>query len=191
MIEHSFIYEFIQYHQIYGYVLAFLFMAFEGDAPLFVFGFATQQGLFNPLVVFIFLYSGTVIGDAFWYYLGLHGSKFPRIARYANRLASPLDTHIQERPFRTIFFSQFVYGIHHAIWIRAGLIKAPIKRLVKIDIFASIFWVLIVGGLGFAAGTTVLPIGKYVRYTELVLLICLVLFFVIQHFLSKFSKKEL
>lgn len=191
MTEHGFLTTFLLDHQYLGYALAFLFMVFEGDAPLFVFGFLAHEGAFNPGVLFLFLYSGTVIGDAMWYFLGRRVSNVSFIARWANRLASPLDDHIQNHPIKTIFFSQFAYGIHHAIWIRAGLIKAPIRYLVKIDILSSIVWVLVIGGLGYASSATLLPIGKYVKYAELILLVAFLAFMVLQHYLSKLSKKQL
>lgn len=191
MTEHGFLTTFLINYQILGYGIAFLLMVFEGDAPLFVLGFLAYQGAFNPWILFVFLYAGTVIGDIMWYFVGRKVSNVSFAARWANRLAAPLDEHIKERPARTIFFSQFVYGIHHAIWIRAGLLKAPIKHLIKIDVLASIAWVLIIGGLGYVSSASLWPIGKYVKYGEILLLVGFAIFLIIQHYLSKLSKKKI
>ncbi|MFZ2500972.1 MAG: VTT domain-containing protein [Minisyncoccia bacterium] len=191
MIEHLGIYNFILDHQTLGYLLAFFFMVIEGDTPLFIFGFLAQQGLFDFSLVFLFLYSGAVIGDVGWYLVGRSIPETSLIARWANRLASPLDHHVQNNPAKTIFFSKFIYGIHHAIWVRAGLIKAPLRHLVKIDLFSSAVWVLVIGGLGYISSASLYPIGKYTKYAELLMLAVFVGFFILQHYLAKLSKKNI
>lgn len=189
---HSFLVELLGSWDWLGYVGGFLAMVIEGDGPLFVFGFLTQQGVFNLPLMAVSLYAGTVVGDALWYLLGRHfltRSKF--LQKWTDKLAKPFDDHLRDHPFRTIFLSQFVYGIHHALWVRMGHLNLDLKRLVKIDLITSLVWVVIVGGLGYWSGFTLLPIGKYVKYTEYLLLGGLVVFVVFQHYIDRVAKKNL
>src|SRR3989344_4085027 len=185
---------FLQYIVVWkplGYILAFIALALEGEGPLFVFGFLTAQGFFDPFLMFLVLYAGTVFGDAGWFALGHYVTRFKVLRIWADRLATPFDEHLRERPFKTIFFSQFIYGIHHAIWVRAGSLGLPFVRLMRPDALASIFWVFIVGGLGNGASLSLWPIAKFLRYGEIILLFGLILFILFQKFVTKYIRRRL
>lgn len=176
----------------WGYPLAFFTMLVEGDFFIFIFGFLTQIGLYDPLVMYLTLYAGAIVGDVMWYMVG---SKFKHLPRFINawveKISPPFDDHLRNRTLRTLFFSKFTYGFHRAFFVRAGMLKLPLKRFVKIDLIASVPWILIVGGLGYISGASYVLIKHYVKFIEVTLLGAVVIFVVIQHYLAKLSKRKL
>ncbi|MFQ5851619.1 MAG: hypothetical protein ACE5JU_13680 [Candidatus Binatia bacterium] len=66
----------------------------------------------------------------------------------------------------TIFISNFAYGFHPLVLIRAGLLRLPLGKLAKADLISTLFWIFIVGSLGFFIqpvlflGEAVSPLGR-------------------------------
>lgn len=179
-----------------GYSLVFLGMTLEGDMILFTIGFLTQQGLLDVPYVFLFAVAGAVAGDVAWYWLGSKLKTpyrlFSLIRRWIDRASPPLDEHLVNRTMHTIFVSKFVYGFNHLILMRAGMLRLRLKSFIKANIIATIFWVLVVGGLGYLSGASFILIRRYLRFAEIALLIGLAIFFTLWHFvITKRLEKEL
>ena len=189
---HSLLTHYLTIWRPLGYLLAFLAMIFEGDGVLFIIGFLTHEGLFDPFNIYLTLLMGVLVGDSLWYWLGLKvnvSSLF--FGRWAEKIAKPFDDHLIGRPFRTIFISKFIYGLHHAILIRAGELKLRWNTLIKDDFLPAVLWVLSIGGLGYLSSASFTLVKHYVRFSEIALLIGLVVFFTIWHFIASSSKKKL
>lgn len=175
-----------------GYALVFLGMVFEGDGVLFAAAFLTHQGFFDLLDMFTVVFAGVIFGDFLWYWLGKKFYASSTIfASWAKRIATPFDVHIVDRPFHTIFISKFMYGFHHLILMRAGALGIGAKKLFKIDVFATILWMFIVGSLGFLSSISFFTIKHYLRSIEIFLLLGVVVLLSIQHFIAGRLKKKL
>ena len=171
-------------------LIVFIGMIIEGDILLFTAAFLSAQGLFNPFELFGAVFAGVLTGDYLWYWAGMNLlPKFPMLAQWAEHLGKPLDHHLENRPFHTILISKFAYGIHHAVLMRAGVVGLNAKKLMRIDFGASLVWIAIVGGLGYFSSLSVGLFRHYIRFAEVVLLIALVLFIGISHFVAKFARK--
>ncbi|MBI4119774.1 MAG: VTT domain-containing protein [Parcubacteria group bacterium] len=178
--------------KILGYGAIFLGMIFEGDAVLFTAAFLAHQGFFDPLNMFVVVLCGILIGDSLWYLLGhwLNTSS-AFFTKWAARIAAPFDQHLLNSPFRTIFISKFTYGFHHAILVRAGSLGLPWKNILETDIPASLLWITIVGGLGYASGAAFVLIKHYLRFAELGLLAALIIFIAAYYLIVRSTKKRL
>lgn len=176
-----------------GYVAIFLLMTIEGDLFLFTAAFLTHLGFFEPLTMFLTVLSGVTVGDLAWYWLGLrlqsHGGV--RIGRWAQKLAAPFDDHLRSRTFHTIFLSKFIYGLHHAILVRAGMLGMKLDRYVKIDFVSNIFWILVIGGLGFVSSLSFDRIRHQIKLVEVVILLMLCAFVLVSYLVSYTAKKKL
>lgn len=178
-------------YQTLGYIIIFLGMMIEGDIFLFTVGFLTHQGYFEFGIAFLVVFSGVIIGDNLWYALGEMVNENSVLGRFITRLTKPFDKHLKSRTIRTIFITKFAYGLHRPTLIRAGMLKLPLKKFIEGDIIAIIFWIFIVGGLGYLSSASFILMRHYLRYTELTLLFGLILFILISHFIRHISKKEL
>ena len=108
-----------------------------------------------------------------------------------NKVSKPLDNTLHHKPFSTIFITRFVYGIYHATLIRAGALRLPLRPYFKTIIVSSFFWVSLVGGIAYFSSAYIGLFKKYLKYGEVALLIGIVIFLVISHFLSKYTRKEI
>lgn len=169
-----------------GYLLVFLGMIIEGDAVLFTAAFLTHQNNFDLGDMLFVVLSGTIIGDILWYYLGFklnYSKRFTFICAWMNKVSKPFDSQLHKRPLKTIFFSKFFFGLHHAILIRAGNLKLPLKKYLQTDAVAIIFWVMSVGGLGYLSGLSFSFFKHSLRFAEIALVIGFLVFLLIIHFI--------
>lgn len=175
-----------------GYAIIFLGMIFEGDAILFSALFLTHEGFFKLIYVIPVIIIGGISSDIIFYKLGakLNGS-YPRISSWVERLTKPFDEHLKVRPFHTIFLSKFTYGLHHAILLRAGMLKLDFDEFLRIDLPAAFAWMLIVGGLGYAGSASLVIVRHYLRFAEVSLLIALLFFTLFWHLIAGFFRKKL
>src|SRR3989344_3274221 len=158
------------------YVIIFLIMIVEGDIALFTTMFLLSMGLFAPLPLLVAIFGGAMTGDLCWFIGGRIFAKIDRWpVRFVNKLASPFDSHIAERPMHTLFISKYVYGIHHAIMFRAGALHDKAQEFFKDDILATLLWMLTIGGLGYLSGASFGHFKYYLRYGEVALFIAVIL----------------
>ncbi len=175
-----------------GYTSAFIGMIFEGDIVLFTMAFFTREGFFNPLLMFITVFAGVIIGDILWYKLGKRlASSGKLLHKFFINLTEASDRHLLERPFHTIFVSKFAYGIHHLILMRAGAINVPLNRFIRDDMRASLVWILIVGSLGYFSSYSFEFVKHSLKFAEIILLISVVFFVLAERFILRQFKKEL
>ncbi len=176
----------------FGYIVVFFGMILEGDVFLFTAAFLTEEGYFHPGIIAITVYAGVILGDLFWYALGLWldtSSTF--LTRWAKRIVKPFEGGLQRRPLHTIFISKFTYGFSHAVLMRAGSLRIPLKKFFKIDAISSLGWMAVVGGLGYFSGASFSLIKHYLKVAEIALLFVLVAFFVVWHLIINRSREKL
>lgn len=159
---------------------------------LFTAGFLTHQGLFHPILVFLWLLAGGVLGDLVWYKIGAYlQGKDNRIVRWLKKITDPLAPHLLERPKRSLFLSKFLYGVNHAILCKAGALGLPLKQFMVNDLPGNIAWILIVGGLGYASSAGIVQLGHSLRYAEIGLLLGIIILTLFSRLISRFLKKIL
>ncbi len=189
---HHFLFYFLQTHRVLGYIVVFVAMIFEGDIFLFTAAFLTSQGFFDPINMFVAIITGVLSGDLFWYWVGLRlREQTGLITTWAKRIAAPFDDHLKQRTAHTIFLSKFIYGVHHAILIRAGMLKIRLNKFIKIDFISTLAWIIIVGGLGFASSISFDKIKHQIRFLEGTFLVAAICFLLFSYLISYQVKKKL
>lgn len=88
--------------------------------------------------------------------------------------------HIKEKPFLSIFLSKFIYSMNNAILIFSGYIRFPFQKVFVIESLSLAVFGPVLFAIGYALSVTVASVGKYFRKVSLILLACLVGFFVLQ-----------
>ncbi len=167
-------------------------MLVGGDETLFIIAFLTHHRYFLAIPAFFAIWAGNVIGDLIWLRLGrAFGHSNTWMVRWANKVIAPIESHIVQRPFRTLFLSKFTYGIHRPILFRAGALHTDTNRLLKINILASATWILLVGGIGYFSGASADSLRGYVHSFELVTFIIFLLFLGVSFAFAKFAKDRL
>ncbi|MEK7634495.1 MAG: VTT domain-containing protein [Patescibacteria group bacterium] len=175
----------------FAYLLIFIGIILEGDIVLFASAFLAYNGFFNKWYILFIAFFGAIIGDFLWYKAGYRLNNLSSLFnKFINRFKF-LDNHLTVRPFHTIFISKFTYGFHRLLFMRAGILNFDLVKLFKYDLISVVVWLIIVWGLGYFSGASFLIVKKYFRFTEIGLLVFVLIFFILEYFLSKRSKKEL
>jgi membrane protein DedA with SNARE-associated domain len=131
-------------------------------------------------------------GDLFWFWVGLQlRERGGIVTHWARKIAGPFDEHLRERTFHTIFLSKFIYGVHHAILIRAGMLRMRLDKFIKIDFASSVTWIVVVGGLGFISSLSFDRIRHQIKFLEGALLIAFIGFLLISYLISYEAKRKL
>lgn len=166
-------------------------MIFEGDAVLFISAFLVHQGALSLLPVLLTTLWGMILGDNLWYSLGLKLKKSDSfLNKWAEKLTQPFDEKLKSSPLQTIFLSKFTYGIGHVIFFRAGALKIKWRKIEQSDILATLFWMSIVGSLGYFSGASFSYIKHYLRFGEIALLLGLFIFFGLEYLITKKANKK-
>lgn len=187
----SFLLNYLVLWEKFAYVLIFIGIVLEGDIVLFVSAFLAYSGFLNGWYVFLIAFFGAVIGDLFSYKIGYWLNNWSRLFnKFIDRFRF-LDSHLEARPFHTIFISKFTYGFHRLLFFRAGILNFNLKKLLEYDLASIMVWLIIVWGLGYFSGASFSIVKKYFRFTEFGLLIFVAIFFIFEYFIGKKSKKEL
>jgi membrane protein DedA with SNARE-associated domain len=177
---------------LWNYLIIFLAMIIEGDPVLFSVFFLANEGVFSvaPLLIVVFL--GVLVGDLFWYWLGIKLDKQnSKLAGWAEKIAAPFDEHLISRTFHTIFISKFTYGTYHAILVRAGMLRFPIRRFIGYDAISTLVWMAVVGGLGYFSSYSFSLIKQYIKIAEVGLLVGILFFIFLSKYISKRSRQIL
>lgn len=188
----SLILQYVAFQKPLAYGILFLAMFVEGDIFLFTAAFLAAQRFLDGELVFVAIVGGTLSGDALWYFIGhkLNHSE-NRVNKWIVRATGHLDNHLLNAPLRTIFISKFIYGIHHLILIRVGVIKIRFKEFIKNDILSSLAWFFVVGGLGYISGTSFGLLRQYLRFIEVGLVFAVILFLAGEIVLARYFREKL
>ena len=174
------------------YLVAFVGMIVEGDIFLFTLAFLTHQGWAAWPIMLITVFVGSALGDILWYLLGEKMNSYPwRIIRWLERLAEPLDRQIVRNPGRAIFLTKFTYGLHHALLLRVGALKIPLRRFILIDLISLAAWILVIGGVGFIFSYSFLAARHYLRFAEWALLLGIIAVVLLERLIGWVSRRRL
>lgn len=183
--------DYIIIHQTFAYLIIFVGMMIEGDILLFTAGFLANRGFFDVITLLVIVFSGVILGDNLWYIFGEVIKKESWFNKFIERITLPFDEHLKNRTVRTIFIAKFTYGFYRPVLLRAGSQNLSFKKFIKADVFASIVWIFLIGGLGYISSASFFIIRQYLRYTELTLFLGIAIFILISHVITRISKKEL
>jgi len=176
----------------WSYVLIFIGMFIEGDAILFASFYLADLRYLNPWTLFVVSVLGVIFGDMIWYQIGKHlEQKSAFFRKIAAKITKTLDKRLAKKPISTLCITKFTYGFHHAVLLRAGATKINFKKYFLIMSGAGLIWTTVIGGLALFSSLSIDLLKKYFKYGEIGLLIAIIVFFVIMHFISKIGNKEI
>ena len=105
---------FVYDHRAWGYVILFLGMILEGEVFLIVSAMLGRLHAFDFGEVLWVSFAGILVGDIFWYEVGVILSRFKgrfSLAKTAEKTVLMFFPQFNKRPFPSIFFSKFIYGV--------------------------------------------------------------------------------
>ena len=184
---------YIPEHQLLTYAAIFLAIIIEGHATLFIVAFLVHEQFLEIDSALLVVTAAVLFGDIIYFLMGRKAIRLPSLVEHwiAN-ISVSFDDRLTQRTFDTLFFSKFTYGFHNMFLIRAGMLGLKFRNFIKADLLASFFWVVIIGGLGYFAGTAYSFVKDWVRFVEIGLGGTLLIFILVDKFvISRSIKRKL
>lgn len=183
---------FLSSYKILVYLVIFLAMIIEGDVILFAAFFLAHYGRLDLATVITVSVSGVMVGNVLWYRFGRYLEKIDFIERRAQKFTFLIDRQLGINPFRMILLSKFTYGLHHLTIMRAGAVKGiNFIQYFKRDFVATLIWIAVIGGLGYAFSASILLIKHYFRFAQIMILILFLLIIFSFRIFSMIGKKAI
>ena len=190
-IEH--IVSFVEIHRYTGYFILFFAMVLEGEIFLIIAGMLANLEAFDIGDVFFISLLGVILGNMVWYYLGsvLKNKSFARrMIGWAERAIAYFLPRFRERPFKSIFFSKFIYGANRATVIMSGVLKVKFELFLRAEFLASIAWVSLYLAIGYFFGYAAVHITKNASRFALLIVIFVVAFILLQKLLTLYYDRR-
>lgn len=185
----------VQDHRFWGYTILFIAMVLEGETFLIVTGMLVSLEAFDAGDVLFISLVGVVLGNIMWYYFGtkLKDSGFAkRIIKWSEKAITFFLPRFSEKPFKSIFFSKFIYGVNRATVIMSGVMHIPFKLFFRAELMASVVWVMLYLGIGYFFGYAAVNMTRNAPRFVLIAVVFVVVFILIQRFIArKYEKREL
>jgi membrane protein DedA with SNARE-associated domain len=162
----------------------------EGPIVSVIAGFLTTQGIFNPLLIFLVMVTGDIIGDGIFYIIGYKGEKLFRYFKINKEKIEKAEIYFQENHNKAIAASKIMWGIGTAGLIAAGALHVPYKRYFKTCALYSLGQSFIMITLGIFFGQAYTIIGKYFNYYAALVSVLGIAFLLLFIFIQKYKQNK-
>ena len=138
----------------YGLLAVFGGSLIEGEGVLIVAATLSEQGVLDPVRVWLAASIGAWLGHLFWFttgraFRGRHLTLGPAAFRARAETAKRL---IEARPVTAIFLLQYLYGLRLVGAIALGLTDLPLLRFASYQMVNCLVWAGVIGGVAYLLG---------------------------------------
>ncbi|HEY5439084.1 MAG TPA: DedA family protein [Acidimicrobiales bacterium] len=173
---------------VFGEAALFIGFFLPGETAVLVAGVVASQGHVNIGVVCVLVVTAAIIGDSVGYFIGhRYGEglmKLPVLRRRRSALDRALEGLRRRGPVY-VFIGRFTAFLRAVMPGLAGMSKMNYRRFLIANALGGLIWGVAFSLLGYFAGTALTKIEKYASWVGLAVLITMVLFFVVFHFVKK------
>ncbi|KKQ47448.1 MAG: hypothetical protein US65_C0010G0006 [Candidatus Yanofskybacteria bacterium GW2011_GWC2_37_9] len=166
----------------YKYLILIPLSIVEGPVLMIVCGPLIVLGILNPLLVYLIIVFGDIVGDFAQYYIGYRGKRFLPYFKITEEKLEKAETYFNENYKKAIVMSKIVYGIGFTGLVAAGALHIPFGRYFKTCGIVSLIQYAIWFVIGILFGNMYVVIEKYLNYyaaiVSLIILIILLFAFI-------------
>ncbi|MBI3631968.1 MAG: VTT domain-containing protein [Candidatus Vogelbacteria bacterium] len=150
----------------YGYFILLPAAIFEGPIVTVVAGFLSTFSILNPVIVYITVIVGDIIGDSAcyaigWFKTGYIVSFITKVLRVRDEEIDRVRKYFNVHHRKAVAMSKLFHGVGVAGLITAGHIKVPFWRYIGTCFFVTLFQAAIFLLLGIFFGGSYLAINQY------------------------------
>ncbi|MDB5225745.1 MAG: hypothetical protein JWL87_697 [Candidatus Adlerbacteria bacterium] len=153
-----------------GYLLLFPLAVMEGPIITVISGFLVSLGIFNVFIAYSIIVIGDILGDAFWYLLGRHGSgwKYTRpIEKFFGLTPERIEStreRFRTHRYKMMMASKFIHGVGSAGLVAAGMVRVPYLTFATTCLTVTMIQAALFLALGYFFGQAYGQIGQYLDY---------------------------
>lgn len=179
---------FVENYDTVAYILIWLGVIIEGEIIVIFAGIFSHLGSLNFFLCLLFTILGCITKSFLAYYIGqtlkskYQDHSFPK--RIENRI-NYFFPKFKTNPFFSILISRFfVLGLNWFTLIFAGYSGVNKKTYLKAEIISLLVWSVGVLSLGYFFSYTALSVSRDVRKFLGIILICFIVFFILQKIIA-------
>jgi membrane-associated protein len=173
---------------VFGEAALFIGFILPGETAVLVAGVVASQGHVNVVVVCVLVVAAAITGDSVGYAVGRHYGeslmKLPVLRRRRGALERALEGLRRRGPVY-VFIGRFTAFLRAVMPGLAGMSRMNYRRFLIANALGGLIWGIAFTLLGYFAGTALTRIEKYASWAALSILIAMILFLVIFHFVKK------
>lgn len=173
---------------VFGEAAFFIGFIFPGETAVLVAGVVASQDHVNVVAVAALVVAAAIAGDSVGYAIGRrYGESLMKLAILKRRRVA-LDRALEGLRRRGpiyVFIGRFTAFLRAVMPGLAGMSKMNYRRFLIANAAGGIIWGVGFTLLGYFAGTALTRIENYASWVGLSVLIVMILFFVIFHFVKK------
>ncbi len=173
---------------VFGEAALFIGFILPGETAVLVAGVVASQGHVNVAVVAVLVVAAAITGDSVGYFIGRrYGEslmKLPILRHRRGALERALEGLRRRGPIY-VFIGRFTAFLRAVMPGLAGMSRMNYRRFLIANALGGLLWGVSFTLLGYFAGTALTRIEKYASWAGLSVLIVMILFFVVFHFVKK------
>ncbi len=173
---------------VFSEAALFIGFIFPGETAVLVAGVAASQGHVNIGVVCVLVVGAAIAGDSVGFAIGhRYGDQLMHLKLLRRRrpaLERALEGLRRRGPIY-VFIGRFTAFMRAVMPGLAGMSRMNYRRFLIANPAGAVLWGISFSLLGYFAGTALARIEKYASWMGLAVLILMVLFFIIYHFVKK------
>jgi len=173
---------------VFGEAALFIGFILPGETAVLVAGVVASQGHVNVGVVAALVVAAAITGDSVGYAVGRrYGEslmKLPILKHRRGALDRALEGLRRRGPIY-VFIGRFTAFLRAVMPGLAGMSRMNYRRFLFANALGGIIWGVSFTLLGYFAGTALTRIEKYASWVGLVVLIAMIVFFIVFHFVKK------
>lgn len=138
----------------YGLLAVFGGSLIEGEGILIVASTLAEQGVLDPMHVWLAASGGAWLGHLFWFTTGrtIRGRQLSMGSAAFRARAAKVKRLIEARPVAAIFLLQYLYGLRLVGAVALGLTELSLLRFALYEIVNCLVWAGVIGGVAYLLG---------------------------------------
>jgi len=156
----------------YGYIAVLIGTFVEGETILVLGGIAAKLGYLKLPWVILCAFTGTMIGDQLFFFLGRYkGQSFLDKRPTWQGRAEKVHRILERHRIPIILGFRFLYGLRTVTPFVLGMSRVPVIEFVILNVIGATIWATIIGSLGYAFGHALELVLGDIRHYEIEILV--------------------
>ncbi len=187
---------YISQHILLSYTILLAAVIIEGEVAVIILGIFANTRIIPIEVALSLAVLGAIIKTLLGYGIGKAIKKYipkNKIFDFIEKRVLMVFPHFRERPFWSLFFSKFVYGLNHFTIIFSGYIGSKWRTYLTAEAVSSVAWITLMFSIGYFFSQTAFEFSHDIKKVALYLLIGIIGFLLIERimgFIIEFIESE-
>ena len=174
---------YIDQHIVLTYCTILFAIVIEGEVALIVLGILAHTRLVPLPAAITLAVFGAAIKTTAGYVIGQTIKKYipkNKMFDFMERRVLAVFPHFAEKPFWSLFFSKFIYGLNHFTIIFAGYIGSRVRTYITAEAISSVAWITIMFSIGYFFSYAAFELSHDIRKVALYLLVGIFAFLLVE-----------